>query len=62
MEAKQGDLVQLRKHVFGAGEIGMVLGPHPLGDGCLEILFHDGRRRVHPSNIQKPDGRTRRKL
>jgi hypothetical protein len=40
----------------------MVLGPHPLGDGCLEILFHDGRRRVHPSNIQKPDGRTRRKL
>jgi hypothetical protein len=66
MEAKQGDLVQLRKHVTGAGDIGIVLGPAtgPIwgnSGGCLDVLFYDGIRRVHPSNIQAPDGRVRRK-
>jgi hypothetical protein len=53
---KPGDLIQLNKNVFGGGDIGMVLGPHPRGDGCLEVLFHDGRRQVHPSNVQKLSG------
>lgn len=62
MKWKTNDLVQLKKYVFGAGDIGVVIGPHPLGDGCLDVLFHDGRRRVHPSNLQKPDGRTRPRI
>jgi len=54
---KPGDLIQLNKNVFGGGDIGMVLGPHPLGGGCLEVLFNDRRRQVHPSNVQKLNGR-----
>jgi hypothetical protein len=59
-------LVQIKKGIHGRGDIGVVIGP-ATGDlwvnsgGCLDILFHDGIRRVHPSNIQKPDGRTRLK-
>jgi hypothetical protein len=61
-----GDLVQIRKGVTGAGDIGIVLGPAtgPVwgnSGGCLDVLFHDGIRPVHPSNIQAPDGRARRK-
>lgn len=57
-----GDLVQLRKGVTGAGDIGIVLGPAtgPVfvnSIGCLDVLFHEGIRHVHPSNLQKPDGR-----
>jgi hypothetical protein len=46
------------------GDIGIVIGPAAVdrwedSGGCLDILFYDGPRRVHPSNIQVPDGRTR---
>jgi len=59
-------LVQIKKGIQGRGDIGVVIGP-ATGDlwvnsgGCLDVLFHDGIRRVHPNNIQKPDGRTRLK-
>jgi len=57
---KPGDLVQIKRGVFGMGDIGMVIG---LSDGgCLDVLFHDRQWRVHPSNIQEPDGRTRPRL
>ena len=64
MNPKPGNLVQIKRGVHGMGEVGMVIGPAEVdrwGDsgGCLDILFHDGIRRVHPSNIQKPAGRTR---
>jgi hypothetical protein len=57
-----GDIVQIRKDVTGAGDIGIVIGPAtgPVwgnSGGCLDVLFHDGIRHVHPSNIQAPDGR-----
>ena len=52
-----GDLVRVREGVFSAGKIGIVLGPHPLGDGCLDVLFHDVRRRMHPNNLQVPTER-----
>jgi hypothetical protein len=66
MEAKQGDLVQIRKDVTGAGDIGIVIGPAtgPVwgnSGGCLDVLFYDGIRPVHPSNIRAPDVRARRK-
>jgi hypothetical protein len=63
-----GDLVQVRKGVQGQGDVGIVLGPIkvPLWRErsylLLEVLFHDGTRNIHPGNLQKPDGRTRRKL
>lgn len=60
-----GALVQIRRDVQGAGDIGIVIGPT---DGllwresqCLDVLFSEGTRRVHPSNLQKPVGRTRRR-
>lgn len=64
MNPKPSDLVQLKKGVTGMGDIGIVIGPATGGvwmnsGGCLDVLFHDGIRKVHPSNIQKPDGRTR---
>jgi len=67
MNPKPSDLVQLRKDVTGAGDIGIVIGPAtgPIwgsSGGCLDVLFHDGIRHVHPSNIQAPGGRTRRKV
>jgi len=59
------ELVQIKKGIQGRGDIGVVIGPatggHWVNSGCLDILFHDGIRRVHPNNIQKPDGRTRLK-
>jgi len=63
MNPKTSDLVQIKKGVYGAGDIGVVVGLADVdrwGDsgGCLDVLFHDGMRRVHPSNIQKPDVRT----
>jgi hypothetical protein len=66
MNPKPGNLVQIKRGVHGMGEVGMVIGP-ATGDtwgiaGCLDVLFHDGLRRVHPSNMQKPDGRTRPRL
>ena len=66
MEAKQGDLVQIRKGVTGGGDIGIVIGPAAgpvwgASGGCLDVLFYDCIRPVHPSNIQAPNGRARRK-
>jgi hypothetical protein len=62
---KPGDLVQLRKSVFGGGDIGIVIGPvdeadynkHDWGKGLLNVMLHDGIFRIHPTNLQKPDGR-----
>jgi len=59
-----GDLVQIRKGVDGQGEVGIVIGPATgpswlMRAGCLDVLFHEGIRHVHPSNIQAPDGRTK---
>lgn len=60
-----GDLVQIKRGVQGQGDVGMVVGPSvayymnsslPL----LAVLFSDGMRSVHPGNLQKPDGRTRK--
>jgi hypothetical protein len=64
MNPKPGNLVQIKRGVHGMGEVGMVIGPAEVvhweeSGGCLDILFHDGIRKVHPGNIQKPDGRTR---
>ena len=59
-----GDLVQVKKGVNGQGEIGILIGPaedNPWHRDLLKVLFHDGIHDVHPSNLQKPDGRTRRK-
>lgn len=56
-----GDLVQIRKGVFGVGEVGIVVGPDWQGrDGLLRVLFASGIKLVHCSNLQKPDGRTRK--
>jgi hypothetical protein len=65
MNPKPGNLIQIKRGVHGMGEVGMVIGPAEADDrlgvsgGCLNVLFYDGPRRVHPSNMQKPDGRTR---
>jgi hypothetical protein len=61
-----GTLVQIRSRVHGAGDIGIVIGPATHGfwaqsGGCLDVLFGEGTRQVHPTNLQKPDGRTRRR-
>ena len=62
---QSGDLVQIKRGVAGMGDVGMVVGPSiafymnssvPL----LAVLFSDGMRSVHPGNLQKPDGRTRK--
>lgn len=55
-----GALVQVRKGVHGEGEVGMVLGPGVFSE-CLRVLFSGCAEDVHPSNLQKPDGRTRRR-
>ena len=62
---KRGDLVQIMKDVQGQGDIGIVLGrvdDTGWARSLLKVLFHDGTRDVHIDNLQKPDGRTRRKL
>jgi hypothetical protein len=66
---KPGDLVQIRKGVTGEGDVGVVIGErlgHSSGGYTYtqtlnQVLFTDGVRDVHPSNLQKPDGRTRRR-
>ena len=55
-----GALVQVRKGIDGEGQVGMVLGPGVFFE-CLRVLFSDRAHEVHPSNLQKPDGRTRRR-
>lgn len=61
---KAGDLVQIRKGVQGAGEIGIVIAPstdrHPLqSPSCFDVLFSDGVRVVHPSNVHPPGEKPR---
>ena len=56
------DLVQIKRGVSGMGDIGMVIGPATDGHwansgGCLDVLFSDGIRRVHPGNLQTPSKR-----
>ncbi len=63
---KPGDLVQIKKGVQGRGEVGVVIGEvedHQWNSSfpLLVVMFHDGPRDCHPSNLQKPDGRTRRR-
>lgn len=60
-----GTLVQIRKGVTGEGDIGMVLGPAVAyyvntSVKVLAVLFSDGMRQVHPSNLQAPDCRNRK--
>lgn len=57
-----GALVQIRSGVQGAGKIGIVIGPatHRVwanSGGCLDVLFDEGTRQVHPSNLQVPVAR-----
>ncbi len=60
MNPQPGELIQIKRGVHGMGQTGIVIG---LSDGgCLAVLFHNGVRRVHPSNLQVPDGRTRPRL
>ena len=62
-----GDLVQIKRGVVGEGDVGMAVGwvIHHYSSGhtveVLEVLFSDGVREIHPPNLQKPDGRTRRR-
>lgn len=60
-----GALVQIKRNVQGAEDIGVVIGPT---DGllwrssqCLDVLFGEGIRQVHPSNLQKPAAPSRRR-
>ena len=57
---KPGALVQIRKGVTGAGDIGIVLCEGAAV--CVWVLFGDRQVLVHCTNLQKPDGRTRRRL
>ena len=56
---KPGDLVQVRKGVTGAGDIGIVLCEGAAV--CVWVLFGERQVLVHRSNLQKPDGRSRRR-
>ena len=60
-----GALVQIKKNVQGSGDLGVVIGPTAgvlwHSSGCLDVLFGEGMRRVHPSNLQVPPARTRRR-
>jgi hypothetical protein len=60
-----GDLAQIKRGVAGMGDVGMVVGPSVAyyansSVSLLAVLFSDGMRSVHPGNLQKPDGRTRK--
>lgn len=55
-----GELVQVKKGVHGEGEVGIVIRTGSF-DECLRVLFSDRAHDVHPTNLQKPDGRTRRR-
>ena len=62
---QSGDLVQIKRGVTGTGDVGMVVGPSiayymNASVALLAVLFSDGMRSVHPGNLQKPDGRTRK--
>lgn len=62
---QSGDLVQIKRGVTGMGDVGMVVGPSVAfymnsSVTLLAVLFSDGMRSVHPGNLQKPDGRTRK--
>ncbi len=62
---QSGDLVQIKRGVTGMGDVGMVVGPSiayymNASVALLAVLFSDGMRSVHPGNLQKPDGRTRK--
>jgi len=64
---QSGDLVQIKRGVTGMGDVGMVVGPSVAfymnsSATLLAVLFSDGMRSVHPGNLQKPDGRTRKEL
>ena len=61
---RPGDLVQVRKGVQGQGDIGVVICEveSQWNTGfLLQVMFSDGLRDCHTSNLQKPDGRTRRR-
>jgi hypothetical protein len=53
-----GDLAQVRAGVGGKGEVGVVLGPDKETIGwavsLLRVMFHDGIRSCHPSNLISP--------
>lgn len=49
---KPGDLVQVRKGVTGAGDIGIVLCEGAAV--CVWVLFGDRQVLVHCTNLQKP--------
>jgi hypothetical protein len=62
---QSGDLAQIKRGVTGQGDVGMVVGPSVAyfmnsSVTLLAVLFSDGMRSVHPGNLQKPDGRTRK--
>jgi hypothetical protein len=53
---KPGDLVKIRKGIQGGGDIGVVIGPMVVNDRhllpeCLDVLFSDSIRQVHPDNL-----------
>ena len=57
-----GDLVQIKRGVNGMGDIGFIIGLATDGlwansGGCLDVLFSDGIRQVHPGNLQTPSKR-----
>lgn len=67
---KPGDLVQIKRGVVGQGEVGIIVAvdvPDRHYGGGFSILLHTvlfgegDLRDVHPANLQKPDGRTRRR-
>ena len=52
-----GDLVQIKRGVTGMGDIGFVIGPADVdfwgnSNGCLDVLFGNGIRKIHSSNLQ----------
>ena len=51
-----GDLVQIMKKVQGQGDIGIVLDfVEGRRNDLVRVMFHDGLRNVHVTNLQKPD-------
>jgi hypothetical protein len=56
-----GELVQIKKNVQGAGEIGLVIGLSAgivwSSSGCFDVLFGESIKRCHSGNLQAPDPR-----
>jgi len=53
---KPCDLVKIRKGIQGGGDMGVVIGPMVVNDRhlppeCLDVMFSDGIRQVHPDNL-----------